>query len=49
MLRPMVSMRISGTTVKSAEMIQVIVRIPTKSILVSGGMKWKPLNMLAVP
>jgi len=27
----------------------VIVRIPTKSILVSGGMKWKPLNMMAVP
>jgi hypothetical protein len=35
----MVSIRINGTTVRRAEMIKVIVRIPTKSMLVSGGMK----------
>ena len=41
--------RIRGTTVSSAETIQVIVRQPTKSILVSGGMKWKPRNIWLFP
>jgi hypothetical protein len=42
MLRPTVATRNTGAKVKNAETIQVIARMPTKSILVLGGMKWTP-------